>query len=755
MKWKIIVLVSIICVLVTGFLGYRIYQYTTNDRLAWIDRHTRNELSTIADTVFQQIQNIEKSQALYAPYIAQLSLQKMPSGFFQVGQINCQASELCQGLDSVYLNSILETMPIQSQNKYSVLPFLDRSQSAFILITMQKSADEFVGYIATANLFKATIDAHAGSDFNYVFINTNGYVGAHETSEYIGSAVKGDPLYQWLSQNEATRGAEIMFDKKSNRIWVTYEQVPHSNLFVSSQIRMDLLQKQGQKFLLQTIFLGVGILLLSIVAGLLLTGTWEDRFDSLKLENNQLKKQIADRPMVPMQVSTEVKNPEQLEQKLSQAKMNAYTHVASALAHEVRGPLTAVLGYAQLLTEQQKNPEFQNYVDSILRETRSLRDVMNKIQVFSGDSDTELRDTKIEAPLLNAIKNCQNLFDEKHVELEKSLSDTAILHLSIDHLTKAFENIFYNAVEAMERQSQKKIKIELSENEQEVIVQIQDKGEGIAPEKLERIFDPFYTTRSFQNHTGLGLSMALGVFKEHHAHVDVQSQLGQGTTVSIHFKKALIQPKEQVTQLKAPSAPPSKVKKPPVFVESISTSTVTDAKGKDSEIMSPTGPAEKLPPLPPRQKTPPAHPMANAKNAHQSEVKNPVQTVSADLKSGDQVNQQQVKTTKKVQTVQNLDPDELVFLDDEDQSSQSHEDNEIHPTEMNIDDLLEMPEGFQMPDQQSKSIIVENMSANENQQLEINAEPILILPPSLNKLERRTDRLAQFDVEIRQPEKRS
>ena len=74
---------------------------------------------------------------------------------------------------------------------------------------------------------------------------------------------------------------------------------------------------------------------------------------------------------------------------------------------------------------------------------------------------------------------------------------------------------------------------------------------------------------------------------------------------------------------------------------------------------------------------------------------------------------------------------------------------------MNIDDLLEMPEGFQMPDQQSKSIIVENMSANENQQLEINAEPILILPPSLNKLERRTDRLAQFDVEIRQPEKRS
>ena len=76
-------------------------------------------------------------------------------------------------------------------------------------------------------------------------------------------------------------------------------------------------------------------------------------------------------------------------------KMNAYTHVASALAHEVRGPLTAVLGYAQLLTEQQKNPEFQNYVDSILRETRSLRDVMNKIQVFSGDSDTELCNTKI------------------------------------------------------------------------------------------------------------------------------------------------------------------------------------------------------------------------------------------------------------------------------------------------------------------------------------------------------------------------
>lgn len=715
MKWKIIVLVSLISVAITGFLGYRIYQYTTNDRLAWIDRHTRNELSTIADSVFQQIQNVEKSQALFSPYIAQLNLQKMPTGFFQVSQINCQSTELCQGLDSVYLNSIFSSMPIQAQNKYSVLPFLDRSQSAFLLIAIQKSADEYIGYIATAQIFKATIDAHAGSDFNYVFINSNGYVGAHETAEYIGNQVKGDPLYQWLNQNESTRGAEIMLDKKSNRIWVTYEQVPQSNLYVTSQIKMDLLQKQGQKFLLQTVFLGLGIMLLSIVAGLLLTGSWEDKFDSLRLENNQLKKQISEKPSVPVQVTSEIKNPEQVEQRIVQAKMNAYTEVASALTHEVRGPLNAILGYAQLLTEQQKTPEQQTYVDSILRETRALREVMSKVQVFSGESDTEMRDTKMEAPLLTAIKNCQSMFDEKHVEIEKNLIDTSILHLSIEHLSKAFENILQNAVEAMERLPHKKIKIDLLENDQEIIVQIQDNGEGIAPEKLDKIFDPFFTTRSFQNHTGLGLSMALGVFKEHHAKLEVNSQHGQGTTVKVTFNKSMIKPKEQVTQLKAPSAPPPSMKKPPVFVA-------------EPDVQKMEAVSTKMPPPPPHQKQPPK--------------------LSEDQKTSPS-NSQQVKAKQ----MHKPDSDDLVFLDEEEQATMIDANHGIHPTDMNIDDLLEMPEG-QSVEQPAQMQTGEPTNISEAV-IEVSAEPLLIVPPTLSKVERRTDRLAQFEVQIRQPEKRS
>jgi anti-sigma regulatory factor (Ser/Thr protein kinase) len=105
-------------------------------------------------------------------------------------------------------------------------------------------------------------------------------------------------------------------------------------------------------------------------------------------------------------------------------------------------------------------------------------------------------------------------------------------------LSNAFENILTNSVEAMERMAKKEIHIDMVEEDKVVRVFIEDTGEGIEAETLTKICDPFYTTRAFQNHMGLGLSVAYGVLREHGADMKFNSVRGRGTKVEIIFNKS-------------------------------------------------------------------------------------------------------------------------------------------------------------------------------------------------------------------------
>jgi hypothetical protein len=87
----------------------------------------------------------------------------------------------------------------------------------------------------------------------------------------------------------------------------------------------------------------------------------------------------------------------------------------------------------------------------------------------------------------------------------------------------------------MERMQEKSLKISVWESAQGLHVRINDSGEGIDRENLGKVFDPFFTTRSYSNHVGLGLPVAAGILKEHNAQMKLQSQRAKGTQVDIVF----------------------------------------------------------------------------------------------------------------------------------------------------------------------------------------------------------------------------
>jgi signal transduction histidine kinase len=103
-------------------------------------------------------------------------------------------------------------------------------------------------------------------------------------------------------------------------------------------------------------------------------------------------------------------------------------------------------------------------------------------------------------------------------------------------LQQAFMNLLLNAIEAMQLSGELSVGTEITSNAtggQVLRIQIQDKGAGIAPENLTRLFEPFFTTK--KNGTGLGLAICQRIIHQHHGTIEAHSEVGQGSTFSIHL----------------------------------------------------------------------------------------------------------------------------------------------------------------------------------------------------------------------------
>ncbi len=123
----------------------------------------------------------------------------------------------------------------------------------------------------------------------------------------------------------------------------------------------------------------------------------------------------------------------------------------------------------------------------------------------------------------------------KRIDLQVSYpSHTCFALLDVEKIQLAFLNIIINAVEAME-EGNGILKITMSSNEDEHIVKIQDNGSGISEENLQRLFEPYFTSK--RNGMGLGLASTLNIIQSHNAHIDVNSQVDIGTSFIIGFKK--------------------------------------------------------------------------------------------------------------------------------------------------------------------------------------------------------------------------
>lgn len=230
----------------------------------------------------------------------------------------------------------------------------------------------------------------------------------------------------------------------------------------------------------------------------------------------------------------------ELEAQLAQAeKLSSIGLLAAGVAHEVNTPLAVISSYAQMLTKQVRGDErLSPLLEKITQQTFRASEIVNGLLNFSRTSGTEFRETDVNAIIRDTLTLLEHQFKTSQVHLEAVLAlEPPLILGNPGKLQQVFLNLFLNAKDSMADGGTLRVSTEVNGH---VAVSIADTGSGIAPEHMQRIYDPFFTTKSAPKEgqrrgTGLGLAVTYGIIQEHAGKIHVESQVGSGTIFHLEF----------------------------------------------------------------------------------------------------------------------------------------------------------------------------------------------------------------------------
>ena len=225
-----------------------------------------------------------------------------------------------------------------------------------------------------------------------------------------------------------------------------------------------------------------------------------------------------------------------LEGQLQQAeRLSSIGLFAAGIAHEVNTPLAGISSYAQmLLDETPKSDPNRELLERIEQQSFRASEILNNLLNFARFSERDFEEVNLNNLMLDTLSLLEHQFKKSAVEVDLDFEPTLPKTLGNGgKLQQVFMNLFLNARDAMPRGGRLKL-VSRSVNS-ELLIQIQDSGTGISREDIQRIYDPFFTTKAVGEGTGLGLSVTYGIIQEHSGRISVDSVEGKGTTFSLYF----------------------------------------------------------------------------------------------------------------------------------------------------------------------------------------------------------------------------
>ena len=249
---------------------------------------------------------------------------------------------------------------------------------------------------------------------------------------------------------------------------------------------------------------------------------------AISIRNAQLYKELGERIEAQRRAESQL---------LRSARLAALGEMAAGVAHELNNPLTTVAGFVELILEElPKDLPQREELELVLAEARRAHTVVRRMLDFARQSEFMRSQVAMNNLVEETIALIQHQVQSSgvliHNDLENGLPE---IYADPNQMKQVILNLIQNALQAMPEGGELFIESRRQSNSGNdgVALAFRDNGEGIPANIIDRLFEPFFTTRPVGKGTGLGLSVIYGIVTDHGGHIDVESQPGQGSCFTV------------------------------------------------------------------------------------------------------------------------------------------------------------------------------------------------------------------------------
>ena len=222
-------------------------------------------------------------------------------------------------------------------------------------------------------------------------------------------------------------------------------------------------------------------------------------------------------------------------------KLAALGQLVAGVAHELNNPLTGIMGYADLLSEEVEGQKAAKRVEKLGAEARRMKRIVDGLLRFARQNNPAARVADFEAALHDVIQLREFHIRKLGIRMDLHIEpDLPRISIGEDELKQVLLNILNNAIDAVEESAQRSISITATRQGDRVFIRFEDSGPGF--NDLNRAFDPFFTTKPVGKGTGLGLSICYGIIQEVGGEIVLSNKQPFGASISLEFPATVAEP---------------------------------------------------------------------------------------------------------------------------------------------------------------------------------------------------------------------
>ncbi|WP_299780946.1 HAMP domain-containing sensor histidine kinase [uncultured Formosa sp.] len=232
-----------------------------------------------------------------------------------------------------------------------------------------------------------------------------------------------------------------------------------------------------------------------------------------------------------------IKNEASLKRQMERNdRLNILGEITAGIAHELNTPLANILGFAELLQPKITNAEESKDLNKIINSAMYAREVVKKLMFFACEMPQEMVTVNIVPVIKDALGLLEPSFRKNQVKYIVKI-DSQEINIKVDtiQLTQIIFNLIINAIYYSKPSDL--VTIEVIETKQNMCLKITDQGEGVSNENLDKIFQPFFTTKPVGCGTGLGLSVVHGIVASHKGTIFVENNTPKGASFIVNLPK--------------------------------------------------------------------------------------------------------------------------------------------------------------------------------------------------------------------------